>query len=593
MGWAVESYFTNILCIKIRTERMLMDLFKKILKISGKIILGIFLFYLLLTLVLIPLICPKIIKSQIIKRIKHEVNVRSVSFNPFLWKLKIKDFAILDSNNQLMVGFDKFWADISFVDLLKKKYHCKSIGLSGLKVNAVLLSDGNINLLEMIHGEIGKSREAGDISKIEKLQALPSSEEPKDKAINKELPFLLVDLISMDNGKINFVDKSLEPNFITGLSDINLKIINLSTDPKSEAKISFKAKLDDNGIITNEAIIKPFAKPLSFEMVLKLNDYILKVLTPYVGKFTGRTAQSGKLNLTMEYRIFDNKLDAKHKILVQGFDFGDKVESEDALKLPFGMALALLEDTSNRIKISLPVDGDMTDPKFHYFKLIGQVARNFFFKLITKPFSALVSLAGSEDSSQEYGYINFQAGTSKLSIIEQNKIKTILKALNERPSFTFKLKQCYDPLVDWYSIKEAIFEDDFKLLSEESERSDNWVYERLYERRFGMKAFWNITKKYFLGNGEYDFEKINQEVKSQLISVGAPDKKALEGLAASRAQMAYDFIIIQGFDAKRVSIGGIEEVQASDGLVPLELELKVFNDQLAESEDSLLPDQVK
>ena len=102
-----------------------------------------------------------------------------------------------------------------------------------------------------------------------------------------------------------------------------------------------------------------------------------------------------------DYNIADNKLVASHKILVQRFEFGDKVESKDALHLPFGMAVALLEDPQGKINISLPVHGDMSDPEFEYFHLIGQVARNFFMKLVTKPFSFLASAIGSESGEEE------------------------------------------------------------------------------------------------------------------------------------------------------------------------------------------------
>jgi len=567
-----------------------MNLFKKILKILAKIILGVFAFYLLLTLCFIPLICPWIIKSQAVKCIKHEVKVRSVSFNPFLWKLKVKDFSVLDSNNKLMIGFDKFWIDVSFIGLLKKKYHVESLGLSGIKVNIVLLDDGKINILELAPKRSkssveGKDSYDGKFSST-KYDAAQEIVQPKP------LPLIVVDLISMNDGEIFFTDKSLNPPFITKLSGITLSIIEFSTSVESEAKISFKAQLDEKAIITDEATIKPFAKPLVFDMVFKLNDYVLQGLTPYVGKYTGRKAKKGKLDVTMEYRVADNKLDAKHKILVKGFDFGDKVESKDALTLPFGMVLALLEDSNNRIKINLPVDGDMNNPDFHYFQLAGQVAKNFFFKLITKPFTALVSMVGSGSSTEDYGSIGFVPGKAELADIEKEKLKSIVKAFNDRKNIAMKVKKCYDSVVDWRAIKAEVFENEFKILGKESERQDNWVYERLYERRFGRRGFWKITKGYKSEEGSYDFVKINEEVKRQLIGDGSPDKKVLEALATQRANVVHDFIIAAGLEAERVSISDMQENQAIKGTVPVKLELKIYEDSEAE-EDSLISPEVK
>ncbi|MFH1062286.1 MAG: DUF748 domain-containing protein [Candidatus Omnitrophota bacterium] len=563
------------------------EYYKKTLKIIAKVILGIFLFYLCLSLVLIPLICPWLIKSQVSKLISHKVIVCSVKFNPFLLRLSVKGLEILDSNKQIIVGFDKFWLDISFISLLQKKYHIESLGINGLKVNIVLSGEGNINLLELVPKQTEKSQsqqpapaQNGNIPEAGTDKSLP-------------LPLVRVDSISMNKGSICFIDKSVNPDFVTALSNMTLRIVNLSTSPDAQAKVSFQAKIDDQGTITDETLIKPFAIPFSFETVFKLNDYVLQVLTPYVGKYTGHAAKSGKLNITMEYRIEDNKLDAKHKILVQGFDFGDKVESKDALNLPFGLALALLEDSQNRINISLPVDGDMNSPDFHYFKLVGQVARNFFFKIVTKPFSFLVSLVGSENSAEEFGYVNFLPGGTDLSDGEKEKLKLIVSALKERPNLTLVVKECYDPVADWRAIKTEVFENNFLLMRKESKRSDNWIYEQIYEHRFGAFALRKLIKAYRLKAGGYDFNKINQEIKRQMIEDGAADKSALKALAAERAKAADDFIIAQGFEPKRISIGLVQENQASAGFVPLELELKVFDNLADTPTDSLLPAEVR
>jgi hypothetical protein len=535
-----------------------MNIIRKILKITAKVIVGIFALYLVLSLILVPLVSPWLIGSQATKLLGQSVKVRSVQINPFLWRLTIKGFKITDAGNEIMVGFDKFWVDFSFIGLFQKKYRIESVGLDGLKVNVQLLENGSINLLGLVPKEVAKPAQP---------KPLPT----------KPLPKILVDLISMDSGRVSFTDRSVKPNFVTTLSGMTLRITGISTNPDSEAKITFGAKLDDFGTISTETSIRPFASPLAFEAVFKLNDYALGVLTPYVGKYTGHTVRDGKLSLSMDYRVANNQLNAKHKLLVQSFDFGDQVESKDALNLPFGLALAILEDSQNRIDISLPVTGDMSKPDFHYFQLIGQVLKNFFFKIITKPFSFLGSMVGAESGSEELGYIRFLPGHADLSDAEKEKLNIVAKALKERPKLLLEVKGCYDPIVDWKAIKVDVFDKDFRDLRQGSKRLDNWVYQELYQRRFGIRALWKLTKSYRSKAGVYDDLKINEEIKRQLIEDSKGNKVALGALAEGRAQVVYDFIIATGFDAKRLSLGEAQESQASAGLVPLELVLTVFD----------------
>src|SRR5262245_831544 len=123
---------------------------KKILKLTGKIIGGIFLFYLFVCWIALPLIAPWAIGNQGGKILKTTVKARSVTFNPFLWRLNVKGLEILDAQKQVVAGFDKLRVNVSFLALFKKMIRVESVLLDGLKVHAVLLPDGTINLLSLV-----------------------------------------------------------------------------------------------------------------------------------------------------------------------------------------------------------------------------------------------------------------------------------------------------------------------------------------------------------------------------------------------------------------------------------------------------------
>ena len=345
-------------------------------------------------------------------------------------------------------------------------------------------------------------------------------------------------------------------------------------------KAVVSALLDGKGKIAIDAQVKPFVQPLDLEALFTLDQYAMAVLSPYVGKYTGRELAQGKLEFKMNYRISDNKLVASHKLLIQHFDFGKKVESKDALGLPFGLAVALLEDPKGRISISLPVKGDLSDPKFEYWHLVGQVARNFFLKIVTKPFSVLASVVGGGDSgTEEMGYVRFVPGRAELSVEDRDKLNLIVRGLKERPKLSLEINGSYDPEVDWKAIKTEVFKKSYSDLKEESTRLESWVYRELYQRRFGVRALWKLINGYQRKKDDIENNpELNAEIKRQLIEDAPPDKLALDVLAKTRAKMIYDLIISSGFDEKRLSIGANKATQSSMGLVPLEFTLTVFGE---------------
>ncbi len=567
---------------------------KKVLDIVWKVAVGILLFYIILGFIIIPLVLTWGISSQGTKILKTPVHVRSVFFNPFLLDLTVNRFEILDVHKKVMIGFQKLKVDVSFLNLLKKVYRIESVKLEGLQVNTQLLTNGHINLLELV--PINSTADVKTSEAVTNTQTKTVGSDGKVSTSSQEssssgiLPEAYIDSIVLKQGSIRFVDQSVNPNFATTLGNINIEIINISTKPDCKVKLLFEAKLDDKGNIAAQAMVEPFVKPLQMETNFVLNNYVLDVLTPYVGKYTGRQLKDGKLDVKMVYTIDHNKLKASHKVLIQRFKFGQKVESKDALSLPFGLAVALLEDPQGRINISLPVDGDMSDPKFHYFHLIAKVLRDFFFKIITKPFSILASVIGSDSGTEELGMINFEPGQSNLSQVEKDKLHSLIKGLKERPKLRLEVDGSYDSNVDWKAIKTSVFVKDYDQLKEDSTRKEAWIYERLYERRFGIRKLWDIAKKYRSKDGSEDIEGLNKEIKRQIVEDAPADKVALGVLAESRAKTVYDFLIAAGFDSGRLNIGQPQEVQASMGQVPLEFKLTIFNDDDQKSDKNAKKD---
>jgi len=359
-----------------------------------------------------------------------------------------------------------------------------------------------------------------------------------------------------------------------------MTITNVTTIPASQVKIKFHANLDDKGKMFMETIIKPLEMPLEMETTFSLNDYALGVLTPYAGKYTGRELRNGKLDLKMDYRIGGNKLIASHKVLIQRFEFGNNVASKDALHLPFGLAVALLQDSQGKIKITLPVSGDMSNPKFQYTHLMFQVIRNFFLNLVTKPFSFLASTMGvSDNGTDELGYVRFVPGKTELTDKQKQRLLLLIKSLKEHPKLRLEIEGGYDPQADWKTMQANIFNRDYEALKKISTRSETKNYQLLYQRRFGIRALWALAKKYKAGVGNYDDSKLDPEIKRQLIENAPPDVEALKSLAQSRAQMVYDFLLKSNFDAKHLTIGHPQSTQISMGYVPTEFTLTVFENK--------------
>ena len=317
------------------------------------------------------------------------------------------------------------------------------ISLSDFFTRFVINPDGSLNVQKLV---IAQESQAS------------SSQSAPVPASNQNAPAppikMKIDSINFEKGHINFIDKQINPNYSTDLVDINGKISGLLSEESSVADINLSAKLDRYAPLVISGKINPLAKDLFVDMKIDFKNMDLSPLSPFSGKFVGYNIEKGTLGFDLAYSINKKKLDAQHRVLVDQFTFGGKVESPDATKLPVRFAVALLKDRRGQIKLDLPVSGYIDDPEFKLGKIIIKVLINFIVKVTTSPFAALGGLVGD---SEQLSYIEFESGS--FVITEQNikKVDALITALYDKPALKLDIEGYVDPKEDEEGLRQYLF----------------------------------------------------------------------------------------------------------------------------------------
>ena len=121
--------------------------------------------------------------------------------------------------------------------------------------------------------------------------------------------------------------------------------------------------------------------------MVKFDNIDLNPFSPYSGKFIGRTVKKGTLSLDLNYAIQDNQLTSQNKFFIDQMTLGKKVDSEDATRLPVGLAISLLKNRKGEIELDLPVSGSLDDPAFRVRKVMLKTLVNLLEKAATSPFA--------------------------------------------------------------------------------------------------------------------------------------------------------------------------------------------------------------
>ncbi len=251
--------------------------------------------------------------------------------------------------------------------------------------------------------------------------------------------------IRLVNTTLDYTDLWIKPNFSVGIKPLNGTITNLSSDPKSRAKIRLDGQVErySPAHISGEANL--LSADLYTNITMSFKDIDLTIANPYSGRFIGYRIDKGKLSFDVTYVVQNRQLDAKQHVVVDQLELGDKVDSPDALHLPMKLAVSLLKDKDGVIDLDLPMTGSLDDPKFRLGPIIWKVIVNLIVKAATAPFALLGHLFGG---GEHVNVIEFPAGSSVLDKPAQDQLANIAKGLKERPGLKLDVPIVYSATLD-------------------------------------------------------------------------------------------------------------------------------------------------
>ncbi len=281
--------------------------------------------------------------------------------------------------------------------------------------------------------------------------ATPSPSEPSPK-IN-------IGQVTLQGGHVSFEDRLIRPNYSAELTELAGRISGLSVDGATQADVDIRGSVDHSGELSIVGKANPLAKNLFVDLKIELRDFELPPTSPYAAKYAGYGIEKGKLSLALDYHIVDRKLDAKNRLVVEQFTFGDKVPSPDATSLPVRLAVSLLKDRHGVIDIDLPIAGSLDDPEFKIWHAVLKVLGNLIVKAVTAPFSMIASLFGG---GEQLSRVDFPQGLTTLDGNARSKLQSLAKALKERPGLSFEIEGGADRDRDRESLKRNLYEGKLK-----------------------------------------------------------------------------------------------------------------------------------
>jgi hypothetical protein len=398
---------------------------------------------------------------------------------------------------------------------------------------------------------------------------------------------MAVKKIVFHDGQANFTDLSVAPNFSTGIQSLEGTVLGLSSKANSRAMVDLHGAVDAFSPVAITGEVNVLSATLYTDLSVSFRNMELSTFNPYSGKFAGYNITKGKLTTELHYKVDGRKLDAQHHISIDQLEFGEKTASKDAVSLPIKLAVALLKDRNGVIDMDIPVTGSLDDPTFRVGPIIWKVFVNILEKAVTAPFALLGALFGG---GPELQFIDFRPGAAELDPAAMDKVRAMVKALNERPQLQIEVPIASVSELDRPAMAEAQFSTQVREAQSASANGKKAaavpeieqldpaakleLLTRLFEKNVGGEPKFppevtNLKTKPELTTAKTDFLK---QTLHEHMAISDADLTALGQQRAMAVQQA--LLTDTQLDPARVFLVANDKAKNQDGKVRLELSLK-------------------
>ncbi|WP_082700695.1 DUF748 domain-containing protein [Magnetospirillum sp. XM-1] len=273
----------------------------------------------------------------------------------------------------------------------------------------------------------------------------------KEPAKDEDTPGIRIGrLVVAGDSRVNLRDRTMAETVRIDVTPLELTVSNLDSEaPERDSPFEIKAGVG-RGTVAASGTVRPFADKVSGRVDGKIASFELPPLSPYLGEALGVNLQSGHFDGTLGVSADQGKLSGALDVALSNlFIAAPDPNAPVAAKagMPIETVLDLLRDGEDRIRLSLPIRGDTSNPDLDVSDAVAQaVAGALKSTVLTTlklafPVAALIELAMDADDKSHLALapLAFAPGIDALSSEHEKTLAVVAELLKGRPGLKLTL----------------------------------------------------------------------------------------------------------------------------------------------------------
>ncbi len=186
-----------------------------------------------------------------------------------------------------------------------------------------------------------------------------------EKKTGKSMPVRINSIAVTGKSGFQFVDRVTSIPFQTTLvlDKLEIKDIN-SASAEKPLTYELKGVFDKHAPITVSGTAAPFADKLAVDAEIRLRNYNLQALSPYIVDAIGTKFVDGQLDIASVLKLNGDSMDLENDLVLKQIKAETITEEllaklNNELPVSLDMALSMLRDNRGDVKLSVPVSGEL------------------------------------------------------------------------------------------------------------------------------------------------------------------------------------------------------------------------------------------
>lgn len=264
------------------------------------------------------------------------------------------------------------------------------------------------------------------------------------------------DISFLAGSRIFFEDKKVSPPYKTILNIDKARIKGLESEaPGDESVFTLEGNLEKYTKVALSGTITPFAKSPAFELKGQIKNLDLPPLSSYTAS-SGYIFSSGHMDALLNMKIEKGLIDGVNELVLQNPEFKSSGGLIGDVKKKLGSVsdtvMDLLRDRKNTVSVSLPIQGDISDPDFKLNDVVFQALYGAFvksgfsyLKYYFQPWGTYITVGqialkvAGEAVRVRLDPVFFAPGSSVLKETDLEYLEKVAGLMKERPRIKVKI----------------------------------------------------------------------------------------------------------------------------------------------------------